>query len=54
MYETLVGKTEEREASLWTLQKKTQLNEGGLGERLFLLIDRFCENTSFRIKYISF
>lgn len=36
MYEILVGMTEEREASLWMPQKKTQLDEEGLGEGLFI------------------
>lgn len=35
--------TEEREISLWALEKKTQLREGGLGERLFILIERFLQ-----------
>lgn len=35
--------TEEREISLWALEKKTQLREGGLGERLFVLIERFLQ-----------
>lgn len=35
MYETLVGMTEEREASLWALQKKIQLDEEVLVKDFF-------------------
>lgn len=35
--------TEERDISLWALEKRTQIHEGGLGERLFILIERFLQ-----------
>jgi len=33
--------TEEKEASLWVLEKETQFDEGGLGEKVFILIEGF-------------
>lgn len=35
--------TEEKEGSPWVLEKETQLDEGGLGQRLFKLIEGFLQ-----------